>query len=140
MSLAGCISAPPPSAVSPPASGAEWAERIVRCDLHAFLRSEPNLQADRVYVLRYGRLPEILPGPWFLIGGRIYDEDLDRAERVLRSAGVLDRRAVADAQARLTRPALDAYRRSPVSWRRSAKTEEPTFRDLDALAFAVARR
>lgn len=123
--LSGCVTAASPRAGLDTSASQALADRIVTCDLVSFLRSEPDLAADRIIVTRFRRVrPEILYGPDFLRGGRLYDEDLERSVLRLRAARVLDLDIVGQAQERLTRPALDAFRRSRSAWRARAAMEE----------------
>lgn len=130
--LAGCVTGLSQGrSPDDPARSAALAERLVGCDLTRFLASRPDFGADRIYVRRNYGIPELLLGPDFLVGGRIYDEELDEAARALSIRGVLSMDDVAAAQERMTRPALTAHRRGGTEWSRleAAERECQAFED-----------
>lgn len=65
--------------------------KLAICDAARFLRTDPDLDADRIFVRRTSenRFDLLLP-PYFVGGPEWYDEDLERAYRRLRSAGQVD--------------------------------------------------
>ena len=88
-----------------------WAERLVLCDTTAFLAGEPNLNADRMWVRREGRRPELLLPPYFVGPGRWYREGYQRLFWRLRARGLVTDPEVYRAQDTLLRRFVDTYRR-----------------------------
>lgn len=79
------------------------------CDATRFLRTDPDLDADLVYVRRDdGRLDLLLP-PYFVGGPEWYDEDLERAYRRLRQRGQISFEAVREARHAIGRDMVKAF-------------------------------
>jgi hypothetical protein len=88
-----------------------WAERLVLCDTAAFLASRPNLDADRMWVRREGRRPDLLLPPYFIGAGRWYKEGYQRLFWQMRRQRLVTDAEVYRAQDNLARRYVDAYRR-----------------------------
>lgn len=70
--------------------GDDPARKLALCDATRFLVTDPDLDADRVYVNRQSeRRFDVLLPPDFVAGPEWYDEDLERAYRRLRNQGVV---------------------------------------------------
>ena len=82
------------------------------CDAARFLRTDPDLKADRILVRRSRENRfDLLIGPYFVGGPEWYDEDLERAYRRLRSAGQVDFKAVQTARAEIGRDMVRTFDR-----------------------------
>ena len=94
------------------------AESLVLCDLAAYLGSNPNQDATRIYVRRDNHWFEPLIPPYVSWGGNWYDEDLERAYRRYRTAGVVTPQQIYAAQDAYTRPMTRAFERASLRERR----------------------
>jgi hypothetical protein len=111
-----CVAAP--AAAQPVAPGAfaaseagTLAEQLVLCDLSRYFQSDPNTDANVIYVRRdIDRFEARIP-PYVSWGGSFYDEDLERAYRRYRSAGALTLDQVSEAQRRYTRAMTRTFER-----------------------------
>jgi hypothetical protein len=88
------------------------AEQLVICDLAEYLGSNPDLNATRIYVRRDDgfRFEPAIP-PYVSRGGFWYDEDLERAYRRYRAAGVVTRDQIHQAQDVYSREMTDLFGR-----------------------------
>lgn len=94
------------------------ADQLAVCDLTAWLMTEPNVEADVIYVsdradtrlwpLRY---------PYYRPLNVMVDEDLRNTFHSLESRGVLRRQEVAKARTRYDRDMIESYRRSTMTER-----------------------
>ena len=84
----------------------DWADALALCDLTAFLRTRPALDADAI--IPSGDRPGPLYGPRFLPPGLFFDRGVRRTFERLQRAGETDRARVASARARYD---LDFYGR-----------------------------
>lgn len=86
--------------------------KLAICDAVRFLRTDPDLDADRIYVRRpsENRFDLLLP-PYFVGGPEWYDEDIERAYRRLRSAGQVEYRAVQTARHEIGREMVRTFDR-----------------------------
>jgi hypothetical protein len=87
------------------------AEKIVLCDTSAFLRTRPDLQADRIYARREGRPFQLLLGPYYVQGGFLYSERYERLAEKLERQHRVSARQIADVQASQGRAFVDAWGR-----------------------------
>lgn len=75
------------------------AEQLVICDLAEYLGTNPDLDASRIYVRRDSGFRFEPAIPRFVgRGGFWYDEDLERAYRKYRAAGVVSTDQISQAQ------------------------------------------
>jgi opacity protein-like surface antigen len=123
-----------------PAAAQGWADRLVQCDLTQFVQSAPDLHADIIYAWRDSRVPEMLLPPYYVVGGRFYDEDLERAYRRLKSAGLVTHAEVAAAQDRYTRPTVERYGRNRGGMRSELRAQARYCSGVADEALQVARR
>lgn len=86
--------------------------KLAICDAVRFLRTDPDLDADRIYVRRQAenRYDLLLP-PYFVGGPEWYDEDLERTYRRLRSAGQVEYKAVQTARSQIGREMVRTFDR-----------------------------
>ena len=78
-----------------------WADALALCDLTAFLRTRPALDADVVLVEdRGGRMDSALYGPRFTPVSLFFDIGVRRTFERLAQAGEVDRRRVGEARRR----------------------------------------
>ena len=115
--VAGAVSAQPDAGGRPgPYAGFDAhnvrdpAERLVLCDATAFLASQPDLNADRMWVRRDDRAPQMLAPPYFIGSGRWYKEGYERLFWRLRDKGQVSQDEVYRLQDTLSRRFIDAYR------------------------------
>ena len=99
------------------------AESLVLCDLAAYLGTAPNPYATRIYVRRDSNWFEPLIPPYVSWGGNWYDEDLERAYRRYRAAGVVTRDQLHQAQDLYTRAMTEAFERPSVREQRFLQSQ-----------------
>ena len=88
------------------------AEQLVLCDLSRYFASDPDTNANVIYVRReVDRFEPRIP-PYVSWGGSFYDEDVERAYRRYRSAGAVRLDEISDAQRRYTRPMTRTFQRA----------------------------
>jgi hypothetical protein len=114
------LSGPPAAAAETPArmvpfdvSRAEnWGDALALCDLTAFLRTRPSLDADVVLAAdSRSEFARPLYGPRFLPPGLFFDQNVRLTFERLEKAGEVDRRSVGAARARHDRPLFRVYQR-----------------------------
>ena len=90
-----------------------WADALALCDLTAFLRTRPALEAD-VVLAPDGRSEFVRPlyGPRFLPPGLFFDHYTRLTFERLEKAGEVDRKSVGAARARHDRPLFRSYQRA----------------------------
>ena len=90
-----------------------WGDALALCDLTAFLRTRPSLDAD-VVLAADPRTDFARPlyGPRFMPPGLFFDHATRLTFERLEKAGEVDRRAVGEARARHDRPFFRAYERA----------------------------
>ncbi len=87
------------------------AAKLAICDAVRFLQTDPDLDADRVFVRREdGRLDLLLP-PYFVDSFEWYDEDLERAYRRLRRQNVVSYDGVLAARGQIGREMVKTFDR-----------------------------
>lgn len=89
-----------------------WTQRLVLCDTTAFLASQPNLNADRMWVRRDDRPPQLLLPPYFVGAGRWYKEGYERLFWRLRRQHQVSADELYRTQDTIGRRFVDAYRRA----------------------------
>ena len=140
--LAAAPAAAQPAAASPgafdPAQGESVAERLVLCDLASYLKTSPDPNAQIIYVRdnTTNRFELKIP-PFVSTGGDFYDEDLERAYRRYRAAGVVSYAQVTEAQDAFTLPMTRAYERASFGEQRFLRSRD---RFCRALAKDAPRR
>jgi len=90
-----------------------WAEALALCDLTAFLRTRPSLEAD-VVLAPDGRSEFMRPlyGPRFLPPGLFFDHATRLTFERLEKAGEVDRKSVGRARGRHDLALFRSYRRA----------------------------
>lgn len=88
-----------------------WADRLVLCDVTAFLAAKPDLNANRMWVRRQDGHSDLLLPPDFVTGGQWYKEDYQRLYFKLKGRKKIDSAALRRARVDLGRPFVEAYRR-----------------------------
>ena len=88
------------------------AAKLAICDATRFLRTRPDLAADRMYVRRDDGRLELLLGPNFVGGPEWYDEDLEDAYRRLKRQGVVSYEQVRAARSAISSDMVRAFRRA----------------------------
>ncbi len=91
----------------------DWADKLVLCDVTAFLASKPDLDANRMWVRRDAGPPDLLLPPDFVQGGQWYKEGYRRLYDKMRRDKRIEGDQVIRAQDTAGRSFIDAYRRSP---------------------------
>lgn len=87
------------------------AAKLAICDATRFLRTDPDLEADKVLVRRdNGQLDLLLP-PYFVDSFEWYDEDLERAYRRLRGQGAVSSDQVRAAKSAIGRDMVKTFDR-----------------------------
>lgn len=115
-----------------------WADALALCDLTAFLRTRPALDADVVLVEDMGgRMGQALYGPRFTPASLFFDTRVRRTFERLAAAGEVDRRSVGEARRRHDMPMFREFR--------AASGEDIAFLEAQAelcaaLSVDVARR
>lgn len=89
----------------------DWASKLALCDATRFLRTRPDLDADKVLVRRRDNRLDLLLPPHFIDGAYWYDEDLERASRRLRQQGQVSYDAVRTARSTLGRDMVRTFDR-----------------------------
>ena len=90
--------------------GDDPARTLALCDATRFLETDPDLDADRVYVQRWsGKRFDLLLPPDFVTGPEWYDEDLERAYRRLRQQGSVSPEQMRAARSVLGREMVRAF-------------------------------
>ncbi len=117
-SVAGAVFArsPAPDSIYAPydaRAAQSWADKLVLCDVTAFLAGRPDLNANRIWVRRDDGHSDLLLPPDFVTGPFWYKEGYQRLYDRLRRAGKVDRDQLVRAQDTLGRGMVEAYRRSP---------------------------
>ena len=92
-----------------------WADRLVLCDVTAFLAGKPDLDANRMWVRRLDGHSDLLLPPDFVAGPQWYKEDYQRLYFRLKTRKQVDSAALNRARAGLGRSFVDAYRRGGLS-------------------------
>jgi hypothetical protein len=87
-----------------------WTERLVLCDVTAFLVSRPNLNADRMWVRRDDGRRDVLLPPYFLGAGRWYKEGYQRLFWRLKRGRQASDAELLHAESAIGRRFIDAYR------------------------------
>ena len=106
------------------------AESLVLCDLAAYLGSAPDRNATRVYVRRDDFRFEPLIPPFVSMGGNWYDEDLERAYRRYRAAGVVTSEQLYRAQDTYSRSMTRAFERPSLEEQKFLQSQAPFCRTL----------
>lgn len=85
-------------------AAADLPRKLAICDAARFLRSDPDLDADKMFVRRdqQGRFDLLLP-PYFVDGFEWYDEDIEDAYRRLKRNGQVDYETVRAARREIGR-------------------------------------
>ena len=86
--------------------------KLAICDAARFLRSSPDLDADKIFVRRNDNRLDLLLPPNFVGGPQWYDEDIERAYRRLKSQGQVSYDEVKDARYRIGREMVRAFERT----------------------------
>lgn len=94
------------------------ASKLAICDAARFLRTSPDLDADRILVRRNDNRLDLLLPPTFVGGPEWYDEDLEGAYRRLRRQGVVSYDQVQTARSTIGRAMVRAFERTTGSERR----------------------
>ena len=113
--LAGAAQAAPPSA--PIArfdvrSAQGWAQKLVLCDVTAFLATDPDFNANRMWVARDDGRRDLLLPPDFVGAGQWYKEGYQRLYFRLKREGKISEHALLDAQNSVGHDFVEAYRRA----------------------------
>ena len=90
----------------------DWADKLVLCDVTAFLSTKPDLNANRMWVRRDAGPPDLLLPPNFVQGGQWYKEGYRRLYYRLRHDKRIEGDQVIRAQDTAGRGFIDAYRHS----------------------------
>jgi hypothetical protein len=104
-----CVAAPAaaqpvPAEAFAASQAGSLAEQLVLCDLGRYFGSDPDTNAQVIYVRRdVDRFEARIP-PYVSWGGSFYDEDIERAYRRYRSADAVTLDQISEAQRRYTRP------------------------------------
>ena len=138
--LAGAAQAAPPAPSAPIARfdvrhADNWAEKLVLCDVTAFLATNPDFNANRMWVRRDDGHRDLLLPPDFVGAGQWYKEGYQRLYFRLKRQGKIDWNAVMDAQSTVGHEFVQAYRRAGG---RSAG-DGSFFRAQDSYCRALAR-
>ncbi len=111
VALAGAVQAEPRPVSSFNARSAEsLADRLVLCDVTAFLSGRPDLNANVIWVRRDDGHNDMLLPPDFVGAGRWYKEGYERLFWRLRRDHKVDASQIASAQNTLGRDFVEAYR------------------------------
>jgi len=89
-----------------------WAEKLVLCDVSAFLATDPDLNADRMWVRRDDGHRDLLLPPDFVGAGQWYKEGYERLYFRLKREGKISQDALIDTQSTLGHDLVEAYRRA----------------------------
>jgi hypothetical protein len=107
--------------------GDDPARKLALCDATRFLVTDPDLDADRIYVQRDSqRRFDLLLPPDFVTGPHWYDEDLERAYRRLRRDGAVSYDQVRAARSVLGRDMVRAFE-TPTGEQRSFLRQQSRF-------------
>ena len=94
-------------------SAPDWADKLVLCDVTAFIASKPDLNANRMWVRRDIGPPDLMLPPDFVQGGQWYKEGYQRLYWRMRHDKRIEGDQVLRAQDTLGRSFVEAYRRQP---------------------------
>lgn len=83
------------------------------CDTSAFLRTRPDLNANRMFARRDGQPFQLMLGPYYVQGGVFYSQRYERLFYRLQRDKQVNLRQVADVQASLGRQMIRSYGRGP---------------------------
>ena len=89
-----------------------WAEKLVLCDVTAFLATDPDFNANRMWVIRDDGHRDLLLPPDFVGAGQWYKEGYQRLYFRLNRQGKINLDALRDAQNSLGHDFVEAYRRA----------------------------
>ena len=109
-----------------------WAEKLVLCDTTAFLATQPDLNANRMWVRRDDGHSDLLLPPDFVAGPNWYKEGYERLYLRLQRKGEIDQGQLAQAQGTLGHAFVEAYRRA-------GRTDRAFLESQDRYCRAMAR-
>ena len=112
--LAGAAqAAPPPSPIArfDVRNAHGWAEKLVLCDVTAFLATDPDFNANRMWVIRDDGRRDLLLPPDFVGAGQWYKEGYERLYFRLKRQGRIHESALLDAENSIGHDFVEAYRR-----------------------------
>ena len=89
-----------------------WAEKLVLCDVTAFLATRPDLNANRMWVRRDDGHNDLLLPPDFVGAGRWYKEGYEQLYWNLKRRNQVSSDELRQTQASLGRRFVEAYRTS----------------------------
>jgi len=89
-----------------------WAEKLVLCDVTAFLASRPDMAANRMWVRRDDGRRDLLLPPDFVGAGRWYKEGYERLYWRLRREKQVTSQEMQQVQDTVGRSFVEAYRRA----------------------------
>ncbi len=127
---APALAQPTDFAAFDPARAQTVAERLVLCDMSAFLASRPDLDAQVIYVRRDDQRYDPLIPPFAGGGSAWYEDDHRRAYQRLRSAGQVTPQELAAAQDRYIRPMTKVYERATPSQQRTLESTRRFCKDF----------
>ncbi len=130
----GAVAAPTNLSAFDVRSADSWAEKLVLCDVTAFLAQKPDLNANRMWVRRDDGHRELLLPPDFVGGGAWYKEGYERLYWRLKRQKQVDSHQLRQAQDTLAHDFVQAYRRDPAGMAYSR-----TLRDQDTFCRRMAR-
>jgi hypothetical protein len=111
-----------------------WAEKLVLCDVTAFLATDPDFNANRMWVIRDDGRRDLLLPPDFVGAGRWYKDGYQRLYFRLKRQGKIRERALLDAQNTVGHDFVEAYRRAG-----RGNGDAGFFRAQDSYCRAMAR-
>jgi len=89
-----------------------WAEKLVLCDVTAFLASKPDLNANRMWVRRDDGHNDLLLPPDFVGAGRWYKEGYEQLYWNLKRQKQVSSEEIRQSQGGIGRRFIEAYRSS----------------------------
>ncbi len=114
-------------------SAQSWADRLVLCDVTAFLAGKPDLNANLMLVHRDDGRDDLLLPPDFVNGGQWYKEGYERLYWRMKRENKVDSAQLRNAQNTLGHDLVEAYRRDSVQ-------AKPSFlRHQDSYCRSMAR-
>jgi len=113
-----------------PARAQSVADRLVLCDMSAFLASKPDLDAQVIYVRRDDQRYDPLIPPFAGGGASWYEDDNQRAYQRFRSAGQVTAQELTAAQERYVRPMSKAFDRATPGQQRALESSRRFCKDF----------
>ncbi len=111
--LSGAARAEPGALSSFDAQSADgWANKLVLCDVTAFLAGKPDLNANLMFVRRDDGRNDLMLPPDFVGGGQWYKEGYEHLYWRLKREQKVDEAQVRNAQNTLGHDFVEAYRRN----------------------------